>query len=54
MVSALLKAGAKLDVNVRSGEELWSRASRGHEYIAKLLFIAGEDVNSVDSKRNRS
>lgn len=45
IVSSLLKAGAKKDVNVRCGEREWSplhyAALGGHETIARMLMMAG-------------
>ncbi|CAM9564679.1 unnamed protein product, partial [Sphacelaria rigidula] len=56
VVSKLLIPCANPDVNVLSGRQslspLHHAASDGHESIAKLLLLAGADVDIVDSKRS--
>lgn len=53
VVSALLKAGAKQDLHVLSGDAQWSllhyAASGGHEAIAKLLLLSGAAPNCKDN-----
>lgn len=55
VVTALLKAGSRQDVNTRSGEKLWSplhyAASGGHTAIARILMMAGADSDYVDADK---
>lgn len=55
VVLALLRAGARPDVSVRSGSKrrsaLHRAALRGHESAARVLMMAGADVASLDSDK---
>ena len=55
MVSALLRAGGRPDVSVRSSSKrrsaLHRAAIHGHESVARVLMMAGADVGSLDSDR---
>lgn len=54
VVAALLKAGAKQDLHVLSGDAQWSllhyAASGGHASIAKMLLLSGAAPNCKDNK----
>ena len=59
VVSSLLRAGAQPDVNVllpppSSRSPLYQATSSGHEAAARLLVMAGADVNFQDPVRGRT